>query len=43
MARGRPGCVADHDLGYEILKRYAHSLAVRFRVCSLQLTDMFQD
>lgn len=38
----RDKCEADHDLGYEIMKRYAHSLAVRFRVSSLQLTDMFQ-
>ncbi|MGP8107040.1 MAG: Crp/Fnr family transcriptional regulator, partial [Desulfobaccales bacterium] len=39
----REKCEANHDLGYEILKRYADSLAVRFRVYSLQLTDMFQD
>jgi CRP/FNR family cyclic AMP-dependent transcriptional regulator len=38
----RQKCEADHDLGYELLKRYAHSLAVRFRVSALQLTDMFQ-
>jgi CRP/FNR family cyclic AMP-dependent transcriptional regulator len=38
----REKCEADHDLGYEIMKRYAHSLAVRFRVSSLQLMDMFQ-
>jgi CRP-like cAMP-binding protein len=38
----REKCEADHDLGYELLKRYAHSLAVAFRVSSLQLTDMFQ-
>ncbi len=38
----REKCEADHDLGYEILKRYAHSLAVAFRVSSLQLMDMFQ-
>jgi CRP-like cAMP-binding protein len=38
----REKCEADHDLGYEIMKRYANSLAERFRVCSLQLTDMFQ-
>ncbi len=35
-------CEADHDLGYELMKRYAHSLAKAFRVSSLQLTDMFQ-
>ena len=38
----REKCEADHDLGFEIMRRYAHSLAVRFRVISLQLTDMFQ-
>ena len=38
----RERCEADHDLGFEVMKRYAHSLAVRFRVSSLQLTDMFQ-
>lgn len=38
----RQKCEADHDLGYELMKRYAHSLAVRFRVSSLQLMDMFQ-
>ncbi len=38
----RGKCEADHDLGYEIMKRYAHSLAVRFRASALQLTDMFQ-
>ncbi len=38
----REKCEADHDLGYEFMKRYNHSLAVRFRMSSLQLTDMFQ-
>ena len=38
----REKCEADHNLGFEVMKRYAHSLAVRFRVSSLQLTDMFQ-
>ena len=38
----RERCEADHDLGFEVMKRYAHSLAVRFRVSSLQLMDMFQ-
>jgi CRP/FNR family transcriptional regulator, cyclic AMP receptor protein len=42
VSRLRQKCDADHDLGYEIMQRYAHSLAVRFRVSSLQLTDMFQ-
>lgn len=35
-------CEAHHDLGFEIMKRYAHSLAMAFRVSNLQLTDMFQ-
>ncbi len=35
-------CESNHDLGFEIMKRYAHSLAVAFRVSALQLTDMFQ-
>jgi hypothetical protein len=38
----RDKCEADHDLGFELVKRYAHSLAVAFRVSSLQLMDMFQ-
>jgi len=38
----RRKCEADHDLGFEVLKRYAHFLAVRFRVSALQLADMFQ-
>ncbi len=38
----RQVCEADRDLGYEIMKRYAHSLAVAFRVSALQLTDMFK-
>ncbi|MBM4285990.1 MAG: cyclic nucleotide-binding domain-containing protein [Deltaproteobacteria bacterium] len=37
----RQACEADHDLGYEILKRYGHSLAVRFRILKLQLVDMY--
>jgi CRP-like cAMP-binding protein len=38
----REKCEADHELGFEVMRRYAHSLAVRFRVISLQLTDMFK-
>ncbi len=34
-------CDANHDLGYEVMKRYAHSLAVAFRVSRLQLMDMY--
>jgi CRP/FNR family transcriptional regulator, cyclic AMP receptor protein len=34
-------CEADHDLGYELMKRYANYLAVQFRVTKLQLVDMY--
>lgn len=34
-------CEEDHDLGYELMKRYAHYLAVQFRVTKLQLVDMY--
>jgi CRP/FNR family transcriptional regulator, cyclic AMP receptor protein len=34
-------CEDDHDLGYEFMKRYAHHLAVQFRVTKLQLVDMY--
>jgi CRP-like cAMP-binding protein len=34
-------CEADHELGYELMKRYAHSLAVNFRVTKLQLMDIY--
>lgn len=34
-------CEQNHDLGYELMKRYAHSLAVSFRVSKLQLMDMY--
>jgi CRP/FNR family cyclic AMP-dependent transcriptional regulator len=34
-------CEADHDLGYEFMKRYAHHLAVQFRITKLQLVDMY--
>jgi len=37
----REQCEADHDLGYEVMKRYAHHLAVQFRVTKLQLVDMY--
>jgi hypothetical protein len=35
-------CEQDHDLGYALMKRYAHVLAVHFRVSKLQLMDMYQ-
>jgi CRP-like cAMP-binding protein len=34
-------CEKDHDLGYEFMKRYAHHLAVQFRITKLQLVDMY--
>uniref|UniRef100_A0A7V6DNX5 Cyclic nucleotide-binding domain-containing protein n=1 Tax=Desulfobacca acetoxidans TaxID=60893 RepID=A0A7V6DNX5_9BACT len=34
-------CEADHDLGYELMKRYALHLAVQFRITKLQLVDMY--
>ncbi len=37
----RNKCETNHQLGYELMKRYAHSLAVQFRVTKLQLMDMY--
>jgi CRP-like cAMP-binding protein len=34
-------CEQNHELGYELMKRYAHNLAVRFRVTKLQLLDIY--
>jgi CRP/FNR family cyclic AMP-dependent transcriptional regulator len=34
-------CNQDHDFGYELMRRYAHYLAVQFRVTKLQLADMY--
>lgn len=34
-------CNHDHDFGYELMRRYAHNLAVQFRVTKLQLADMY--
>ena len=34
-------CEEDHNLGYELMKRYAQYLAVQFRVTKLQLVDMY--
>ena len=36
-------CDRDHDLGYELMRRYAHSLAVQFRVSNVQLADFYGD
>jgi CRP/FNR family cyclic AMP-dependent transcriptional regulator len=35
-------CEHDPQFGYELMKRYAHSLAVQFRVTKLQMMDMYQ-
>jgi CRP/FNR family transcriptional regulator, cyclic AMP receptor protein len=37
----RTKCDQDHDFGYELMRRYAHHLAVQFRVTKLQLADMY--
>ena len=34
-------CEQNHELGYELMKRYAHSLAVQFRVTKFQLADIY--
>ena len=34
-------CNQDHDFGYELMRRYAHHLAVQFRVTKVQLADFY--
>lgn len=34
-------CEANHELGYELMKRYAHALAVQFRKMLPQLLDIY--
>jgi CRP/FNR family transcriptional regulator, cyclic AMP receptor protein len=36
-------CNGDHDFGYELMRRYAHHLAVQFRVTKVQLADFYGD
>jgi len=36
-------CAQDHDFGYELMRRYAHHLAVQFRVTKVQLADFYKD
>jgi CRP/FNR family cyclic AMP-dependent transcriptional regulator len=36
-------CQQDHEFGYELMRRYAHHLAVQFRVIKLQLADFYGD
>ena len=34
-------CNGDHKFGYELMRRYAHYLAVQFRVTKAQLADFY--
>jgi CRP/FNR family transcriptional regulator, cyclic AMP receptor protein len=34
-------CDKDCDFGYDLMRRYAHHLAVQFRVTKLQLADIY--
>ena len=36
-------CDQDHEFGYELMRRYAHHLAVQFRVTKVQLADFYGD
>jgi CRP/FNR family transcriptional regulator, cyclic AMP receptor protein len=36
-------CEADHDFGFEMMRRYAHHLAVQFRALKSQLADFYGD
>ena len=36
-------CDQNHDFGYELMRRYAHHLAVQFRVTKAQLADFYGD
>ena len=37
----RGKCEADHDLGYELLKRFAHIMEERLQATRLQLLDLY--
>ncbi|MBM4246759.1 MAG: cyclic nucleotide-binding domain-containing protein [Deltaproteobacteria bacterium] len=37
----RGKCESDHDLGYELLKRFAHIMEQRLRAARLQLLDVY--
>jgi CRP/FNR family cyclic AMP-dependent transcriptional regulator len=39
----RTKCEADHDLGYELLKRFAHIMEQRLQATRLQLLDVYGD
>ncbi len=34
-------CDQDHEFGYELMRRYAHHLAVQFRAAKVQLADFY--
>jgi CRP/FNR family cyclic AMP-dependent transcriptional regulator len=36
-------CEQDHEFGYELMRRYAHHLAVQFRATKAQLADFYGD
>ncbi len=37
----REKCEGDHDLGYEVFKRFSHLMALRLQATRLQLLDVF--
>ena len=37
----RVKCESDHDLGYELLKRFAHIMEQRLEATRLQLLDIY--
>ena len=37
----RDKCEADHDLGYELMKRFAGAMGERLRAISLQVSDVY--
>ncbi|HHT9124119.1 MAG TPA: Crp/Fnr family transcriptional regulator, partial [Candidatus Wunengus sp. YC63] len=37
----RAKCEEDHDLGYELLKRFAHVITQRLEATRLQLLDVY--
>jgi CRP-like cAMP-binding protein len=39
----RQKCEQDHDLGYELLKRFAHIMEQRLQAMSMQLLDVYGD
>jgi CRP/FNR family transcriptional regulator, cyclic AMP receptor protein len=38
----RGKCEADHDLGYELMKRFSHIMVDRLQATRLQLIDLYQ-